>query len=122
LIQLIVTLAAIFAQMHMASSLLTEADTDTIRVVQLGESVELRLPENPSTGYRWSIDIAPPEAAAVTASHWSPAGAGVGAAGTREFLITIKEAGKVTLRAKLWREWQGEGSVIQRREFTLQVP
>lgn len=101
---------------------LTEADADTIRIVHLGDSVELLLPENPSTGYLWSIDIAPPEAAAVAASHWSAAGAGVGAAGTREFVITIKEHGKMTLRAKLWREWQGEGSVTQRREFTLQVP
>ncbi len=118
----IFSLAAALAQMPMAISVLTAADADTVRIARLGESIKLRLPENPSTGYRWSIDVAPPGAAAVAASGWSPVGAGVGAGGTREFVITIKEPGKVTLRAKLWREWQGEGSAIQRREFTLQVP
>jgi inhibitor of cysteine peptidase len=121
LIQLIFSLAAVLAQMSMATSSLTEADAGTTRIAQRGE-VELHLQENPSTGYRWSVDIAPPEAATVTASHWSPAGTGAGGAGTREFVITIEKPGTVTLRAKLWREWQGEGSVIQRREFTLQVP
>ncbi len=114
-------LAAVLLQVHMATSLLTEADANTIMVVQRGESVELRLPENPSTGYRWSIDIAPPDAAALAGSRWLPVGAGVGAAGSREFDIAMKETGKVILRAKLWREWQGEVSVIQRWEFTLQV-
>ena len=106
----------------MATTSLTEADAGTTRTVQLEEKVELHLPENPSTGYRWSINIVPPEAAAVIANDWSPAGPGVGATGTREFIITTKKPGTVMLRAKLWREWQGEGSITQRREFTLQVP
>jgi len=106
----------------MPTSSLTQADADTIRVVQLGESLKLYLPENPSTGFRWSIDIAPPEAAAVTASHWSPAGPGVGAAGIREFLITVRKTGTVTLHTKLWREWEGESSVTWRLQFKLHVP
>ncbi len=106
----------------MATVLLTEADSNTTRTVPLRESVQVQLSENPSTGYRWSIEIAPPDAATVIASSWRPAGPGVGAAGMREFVIATKEPGTITLRAKLWREWQGEGSVIERRQFTLQVP
>jgi inhibitor of cysteine peptidase len=121
LILLIASFAAVLARMPMTMTSLTEADAGTIVIVKLGGSIELRLPENPSTGYLWSIDILPPGAAAVTASHWNPAGTGAGAAGIRAFAITIKQPGKVTLRAKLWREWQGEGSVTQSREFTLQV-
>jgi len=105
----------------MATISLTQADADRIRTLHVGDSVELRLPENPSTGYRWSIDIALADAATLTASRWNAGGSGVGAGGTREFVITVKEPGTVRLHAKLWREWQGEGSAIERREFTLQV-
>ena len=105
----------------MATISLTQADADRIRTLHVGDSVELRLPENPSTGYRWSINIALADAATLTASRWNAGGPGVGVGGTREFVITVKEPGMVRLHAKLWREWQGEGSAIERREFTLQV-
>jgi len=106
----------------MATVSLTEADTDKTRAVQVGDSVELRLPENPTTGYRWSIDISPAGAATLTASRWNPGGPGIGAAGTREFVIAVRERGAVRMHAKLWREWQGEGSAIERRDFNLQAP
>jgi inhibitor of cysteine peptidase len=105
----------------MANSVLTEADANTVHALQRGSSVELLLRENPSTGYRWSIDCEPAEAAAVISSDWSPAGAGVGGTGTRKFVLLIREPGTLMIRAKLWRHWQGEGSVIERLEFTLQV-
>ena len=77
----------------MATLVLKETDADTTHDVERGDHVELRLPENPSTGYRWSIDVEPPEAAAIIATHWSPVGAGVGAAGIRAFEISIDESG-----------------------------
>jgi predicted secreted protein len=105
----------------MAISSLTETDADTIRSAHVGDKVELRLPENPSTGYRWSIDITPSSGATINSSDWDPAGAGLGAIGIRKFIITTNEAGTLTIHAKLWRKWEGENSMTQRREFTLQV-
>jgi inhibitor of cysteine peptidase len=107
--------------MAMAIVSLTEADANSSRTVGLDQTVTLRLPENPSTGYRWSIEITPPNAAVVSGTRWISAGSGVGASGTREFEIITKQVGTIIIRAKLWREWQGEGSINERREFTLHV-
>jgi inhibitor of cysteine peptidase len=102
-------------------SILTEGDTNTVRALKLGSNVELHLRENPSTGYRWSIEVVPAEAATVISTDWSAAGVGVGGAGIRKFVASIRESGTVKLRAKLWRHWEGEESVTKRLEFTFEV-
>ena len=40
--------------------LLTSADNGTTLSLRPGDSGELRLPETPTTGYRWSLDPPPP--------------------------------------------------------------
>jgi hypothetical protein len=70
---------------------------------------------------RRSIVSEPPEAAVVGANDWSPAGADVGGAGIRKFVFSIRMLGTVKLDAKLWRPWTGEGSVVERLEFTFHV-
>ena len=47
----------------LAMSVLTEADSNSVRVVRQGEDVLLSLSENPSTGYRWTLRAEPPDAA-----------------------------------------------------------
>lgn len=112
---------AILAQNAMSNVILTEADAGSTHAVKRGETVELRLKENPSTGYRWSIDIEPSEAATIVASPSAGAAAGVGAPVSRGFKITATRPGVVNLQAKLWRQWEGEGSVTERFSFALQV-
>ena len=105
----------------LAMSVLTEADSNSVKIVRQGEDVRLSLSESPSTGYRWTLRAEPPDAATIVSTRWTAGGAGVGAAGTREFVISVNEPGTVTLHAKLWREWEGEGSAKKRLAFTLQV-
>ncbi len=112
---------ALLAQNAMASLVLAEADAGSTRDVKRGETVELRLRENPSTGYRWSIGIEPGDAAKIVASNSLPGTGGVGAAGSRAFEIVANRPGAVTVNAKLMRQWEGEGSVVERRSFALQV-
>jgi predicted secreted protein len=77
----------------------------------------------PSTGYRWAIEISPSCAIGILQSRWAAlAGAGVGAAGKREFTLRIERYGEIPLQAELWRKCQGEGSVAQREEFIRRVP
>jgi inhibitor of cysteine peptidase len=102
-------------------SALTEADSNSVKVVLQGEDVRLSLSESPSTGYRWTLWAEPSDAATIVSTRWTAGSAGVGAAGTREFVISVNEPGTVMLHAKLWREWAGEGSAIKRLVFTLQV-
>ena len=105
----------------MPQAVLTEADAGKVSVVLQGEAVLLHLKETPATGYRWSVAISPPEAAAIEASHWTPSGQTPGAPGIREFTLRAATKGKVTLNAKLWREWAGETSTVERLTFTLEV-
>jgi len=114
-------LLAIPAGAQMPQVVLTEADVGRVCIVPHGEDVLLRLPETPSTGYRWSVAISPPEDATVQASHCTAAGQGAGAPGTRDFTLRVTKRGEVTLSAKLWREWAGEASTVERLTFTLDV-
>jgi predicted secreted protein len=107
-----------------AATVLTEADADAPRVIAVGETIELRLIENPSTGYTWSVTLDPSTAAAVVADRWTPAGGSgaqpmPGASGTRDLTIAIKRPGPLAIRAKNWRAWEGDASVTQRLEFRL---
>ena len=112
---------AVVAQSAMSDVVLTEADAGSTRQVKRGETVELRLKESPSTGYRWTIDVEPPDAATIAASSQEPGGLGLGANGVHVFKIAAKGSGTVTLNAKLWRSWEGEGSAVERKSFTLEV-
>jgi inhibitor of cysteine peptidase len=114
-------LPAIVMQVAMPNLVLTDVDATSTHDVGRGETIELRLPENPTTGYRWSLDVEPPGASAVTGSRFETGGPGIGAGGMRIFTIAINGLGAVKLQAKLWREWEGEGSTIQRHTFALQV-
>lgn len=46
------------------SSVLTSADNEKTVDMHVGDEAALRLPENPSTGYRWAVNAADREAAA----------------------------------------------------------
>jgi inhibitor of cysteine peptidase len=105
---------------------LTDADAGLTRQVKAGEIVELRLEENPSTGYQWTVNFEPPDGAIIAASAWlglSGLGASqvVGGSGIRAFDITTKHPGLVTLRAKRSRSWEGEDSEVERKSFVLEV-
>jgi inhibitor of cysteine peptidase len=76
---------AVVAQSAMSDVVLTEADAGSTRQVKRGETVELRLKENPSTGYRWTIDVEPPGGATIAASSQEPGGPGLGANGVHVF-------------------------------------
>jgi predicted secreted protein len=108
----------------LAATVLTEADASSPRVVAVGETINLRLIENPSTGYTWAVIVVPPSAAAVIADRSAAAG-GSGAQpmpdspGTRDLKIAITRPGPLAIRAKNWRAWEGKTSVTQRLEFRL---
>jgi predicted secreted protein len=109
-----------------AATVLTEADANSPRVVAVGETINLRLIENPSTGYTWAVSLDPPAAAEVVADRWTPeVGSGArpmpGSPGTRDLTIAITRPGRLLIRAKNWRAWEGEASVTQRLDFQLEA-
>lgn len=99
---------------------LTSADDGRILAVHVGVAIALRLPDNPSTGYRWDVDT-DPAFVEVETGEFVSSSARVGGGGDAHWSFKAKRPGitKVTLRR--WRPWEGERSVIERYEFTLKV-
>jgi inhibitor of cysteine peptidase len=103
-------------------STLTRADNGKTIEVQVGDSVVVRLPENPTTGFAWAIDKGSDDVLPLEASEYSPAaGAGVGGGGQRSLTFKATRAGTVGLQLKLWREWEGDKSVAERFTATIRV-
>ncbi len=99
---------------------LSEADNGKLITVDTGQPVSLRLPENPSTGYTWSIEAA--DGIRVQSSRFVPAAAPmIGTAGQHLWTLTPLKPGDLPVRAKLWRAWEGDRSVEQRFAITLRA-
>ena len=90
--------------------------------VALGDTLLLALPENPTTGHLWALDR--PEASPVTvlSSEFSrPQADRMGAPGVRSLRLKPTQAGTLQLRLKRWRPWEGDPSVVERFDLTVQV-
>jgi inhibitor of cysteine peptidase len=103
----------------MAAVTLTNANNGESIEVRQGDEIVLRLPENPTTGYRWHVDradgIVEQEIAQqeVTPPPSDP-NTQFGRGGVREFRFRAQVPGSGRLELKHWREWEGEGSVTKR--------
>ena len=88
----------------------------------VGDVIVVRLSENPTTGYRWSLEPVDESLLENEGDAFVPeSGAAMGSTGTRRFQLRAKSAGTTPIRAKHWREWSGEGSVTERFWVQLHV-
>jgi inhibitor of cysteine peptidase len=72
----------------------------------VGKEVQIELDENPTTGYRWELSAEPKRAVDVVSNSYSRRTSGIGAGGSRVWLIKLVEPAKVHLRAFLRQPWQ----------------
>ncbi len=99
---------------------LSEADAGKSIDVRIHQQVSLRLAENPSTGYTWSLEV--PAGVEVQSSTFVPAdGPRIGAGGQHVWNLKILMPGDLPIRAKLWHEWEGDQSVQRRFDVTLRA-
>jgi inhibitor of cysteine peptidase len=103
------------------ASVLTSADSGKTIDLRVGAEAALRLPENPSTGFRWAIDAADANLAEIKQGAYDPASKAVGGGGQAQWLIKAKAPGATTIKLKRWRQWEGESSVVERFEITLRI-
>jgi inhibitor of cysteine peptidase len=73
--------------------------------VAVGDSLKLELPENPTTGYRWSLPEVGPTLRILEDSYNSSTG-GPGGGGVRQWTLAAEKAGAVSLQLELKRSWQ----------------
>ena len=100
---------------------LTQADNGKSVDVRPGSLITIRLSENPTTGYRWAVDNVDSDVVVLESSDYAPApNAGVGSGGERTFTFQATQAGVAAIHLKLWRDWEGDGSITQRFAATIQ--
>jgi len=105
----------------MATIAISQTDDGRSLPVKLGDLISLSLAENPTTGYRWEIEE-PTEALELQQDTYSSAvPKRVGTPSTRTFVFRVAGAGRIKLRLRRWRPWQGESSIEERFSINLQA-
>ena len=88
--------------MHIA-----ESDAQRATDVRRGDTIELRLPETPTTGFRWRWRL-PPALRLIADEHVRPEAypSPPGMGGQRRLAFDVIDAGCFELRAELARPWE----------------
>ncbi len=97
----------------------TEGDAGALVSLHPGESFDVRLPENPTTGYRWRIaewDAAQLEV--IRDEFRAPSTPVPGAGGEHDWVFRARASGTSLLRIVYARGWQ---SASPARTFTLNI-
>ena len=97
---------------------LSEQDSGRTAEVEIGKVITVCLKENPTTGYRWTVEAAKGLEQIATPSK---AAGAIGAAGVREFQFRTTKVGRYELRLLNYREWEGKGSAVARFNATIIV-
>jgi inhibitor of cysteine peptidase len=95
-----------------------EADGSEL-AVSVGETFELRLPENPTTGYRWQVAAESSAAIRVVGDSFQVQGDAVGAPGIRQWRFQTDRSGTHPLVLVEKRSWEKEA--VRKFEVTVVV-
>ena len=99
--------------------ILRQEDNGRTVPVAPDEDIIVLLEENPTTGYRWTVEAH--AGLELVADTFQPGGA-PGTSGRRELRFRPQGCGVVVmLRMKHWCEWEGEQSVLDRFEVTIRI-
>lgn len=91
--------------------ILSEQDSGHTIDIEVNKIVTIRLKENPTTAYLWTVER--DRGLEYYGERFEPGGA-IGGGGIRVFQFRTTQIGSYELRMKNWREWEGEGSIINR--------
>jgi inhibitor of cysteine peptidase len=92
---------------------LTRADRGKTVEIHIGDTLMMRLDENPTTGYEWALEARNEEVVTLNSAVYIPSRpSGVGGGGQRIFTFKGEGAGRVTLRFTLRRKWESAASVL----------
>jgi inhibitor of cysteine peptidase len=99
---------------------LTDNDSGKTIAMKVGQSLAIRLPANPTTGYSWTL-ADKPELLPLRKSEYV-AGAGkdgaMGAGGTQVFGFAAADSGTATIKLNYRRPWENDPPA---RSFTVTV-
>ena len=92
----------------------------TIKVAD-GETVFVRLHENSTTGYRWDFDNLDQQKVQVERASYERESDAIGSGGDAMWAVKPQTPGTAKVSMKLWRQWEGEQSIVDTFAFTLKV-
>jgi len=106
----------------MSEVTLSQADSGTVLTLKRGQTLILRLDENSTTGYRWSLPALDTEVLQFKSDDINlPSNTGIGGGGQRVFTFQANNPGRVKLQLKNLREWVGDESTIEEFQVSVQV-
>jgi predicted secreted protein len=109
-------------RVEMAELILKQADEGQYFEVNRDEVIQIRLPENPTTGYQWTIDEINETVLELEDSDFVlPSNANIGGSGERIFRFRAKSIGTSHVLLKMQREWEVDVPPIDRYDVTLQI-
>ena len=100
---------------------LTELDAGRTIEAKVGDTIELVLPENASTGYRWAFEGLDEQVVRAGEGELVGKPAKVGSGGDVRWRLTALAAAKTEVRLKLWRRWEGDRSIQKRFAVRLTI-
>jgi len=101
---------------------LTEADTGKTVDLTVGQSIEIRLPENATTGYRWSVKAIDTSVCEIVADERLAPGKIIpGAPGEHRWRLRATHAGACMLQLVYGRSWQSDASPARTFKVRLHV-
>ncbi len=98
------------------------SDSGKSLALRVGGTFTLSLEENPTTGFQWAVDSIGGDLVQLESSEYIPStGSGVGRGGQKILTFKAQRPGSGLLQVKLWREWEGDSSIVQKFTLNLQV-
>jgi inhibitor of cysteine peptidase len=101
--------------------LITDAFADRTVEIQTEQTVELRLAENPTTGYRWQLDLGPDPNCKLLSDQYTAAGAAPGGGGEHTWIIQATAPGVCALRLRYQRTWERAAPAAKTFAVSLHV-
>jgi inhibitor of cysteine peptidase len=98
--------------------ILTAADSGHDVSIAVGETIEIDLAENPTTGYRWRLDCSP-AAVLQSVSDSFQAGKRPGEEGMHRWIIRAETAGSGRISGQYQRSWASDDPPA--RTFSVKV-
>ncbi len=92
----------------------------TTASIKVGETYEVKLRSNPSTGYDWYLTHLPPELFLADADYIPSSHPGVGRPGTKAFIFVGAHAGTAHVQFEYVRPWE-LGSPVETKTVEITV-
>lgn len=101
--------------------LVVETDAGRLLKTRLGESIQINVAENASTGYQWTIDHHDDELIVLVGTEPRYLSKRPGNGGQVSFAFKANKAGTGIVILKHWRPWEGDSSIIGHLRFCFRV-